>query len=290
MPRAQSARGILLARGGRLRPPPHGDPVARQTGGVTVDDLGYAVPLTSPIERVVSLVPSLTEVFAVSAPGLLVGATDWCVHPVSLDVVRVRGTKNPDVPRIATLAPDLVVASMEENREADVTTLRELGIPVWVTDIRTVDGALTSIERLLEIIEAPHCGWVAEAREAWRDPVQVAGDSRLRAVVAIWRRPWMFLGSDTYAGDVLRRLGVDNVLEHSPWRYPRVDFDELPAHDLVVLPDEPYRFTPDDGPEAFPGAATALVDGQALTWYGPRMVQAPTLLAEQLGRSTTDTC
>ena len=223
MPRAQSAGGIPRARRGRLRPPPHGDPVARQTGGVTVDDLGYAVPLTSPIERVVSLVPSLTEVFAVSAPGLLVGATDWCVHPVSLDVVRVRGTKNPDVPRIATLAPDLVVASMEENREADVTTLRELGIPVWVTDIRTVDGALTSIERLLEIIEAPHCGWVAEAREAWRDPVQVAGDSRLRAVVAIWRRPWMFLGSDTYAGDVLRRLGVDNVLEHSPWRYPRVD-------------------------------------------------------------------
>ena len=288
MPRAQSAGGIPRARRGRLRPPPHGDPVARQTGGVTVDDLGYAVPLTSPIERVVSLVPSLTEAFAVSAPGLLVGATDWCVHPVSLDVVRVRGTKNPDVPRIATLAPDLVVASMEENREADVTALRELGIPVWVTDIRTVDGALTSIERLLEIVEAPHCGWVAEAREAWREPTQVAGGARLRAVVAIWRRPWMFLGSDTYAGDVLRRLGVDNVLEHSPWRYPRVDFDELPAHDLVVLPDEPYRFTPDDGPEAFPGAATALVDGQALTWYGPRMVQAPTLLAEQLGMSTTD--
>ena len=262
--------------------------MARQTDGVTVDDLGYAVPLTSPIERVVSLVPSLTEAFAVSAPGLLVGATDWCVHPVSLDVVRVRGTKNPDVPRIATLAPDLVVASMEENREADVTALRELGIPVWVTDIRTVDGALTSIERLLEIVEAPHCGWVAEAREAWREPTQVAGGARLRAVVAIWRRPWMFLGSDTYAGDVLRRLGVDNVLGHSPWRYPRVDFDELPAHDLVILPDEPYRFTPDDGPEAFPGAATALVDGQALTWYGPRMVQAPTLLAEQLGMSTTD--
>ncbi|MBK6300411.1 MAG: ABC transporter substrate-binding protein [Actinomycetales bacterium] len=269
MPRAQSARGIPGARAWTTAPS-----TARRPRG-PADWRGdrrrprVCRALTSPIERVVSLVPSLTEALAVSAPGLLVGATDWCVHPVSLDVVRVRGTKNPDVPRIAALAPDLVVASMEENREADVTALRELGIPVWVTDIRTVDGALTSIERLLEIVEAPHCGWVAEAREAWREPTQVAGGARLRAVVAIWRRPWMFLGSDTYAGDVLRRLGVDNVLGHSPWRYPRVDFDELPAHDLVILPDEPYRFTPDDGPEAFPGAATALVDGQALTWYGP---------------------
>jgi hypothetical protein len=94
----------------------------------------------------------------------------------------------------------------------------------------------------------------------------------------------MFLGRDTYAGDVLRRLGVDNVLADHAERYPRVDLAELPPHDLVILPDEPYRFTAHDGPEACPGRATALVDGQALTWYGPRMIAAPSELARQLDR------
>ena len=236
------------------------------------DDLGYAVPLTSPVRRVVSLVPSLTEAIAVSAPGLLVGATDWCVHPVDLAVVRVRGTKNPDIETIVRLAPDLVVASEEENREADVVALRAAGIPVWVTDIRTVDGALTSIERL------------AAARDAWRDPESGTAAYRRRAVVAIWRRPWMFLGRDTYAGDVLRRLGVDNVLAGHAERYPRIDLADLPPHDLVVLPDEPYAFAATDGPEAFGDTATALVNGQSLTWYGPRMISAPVELSRQLTR------
>jgi ABC-type Fe3+-hydroxamate transport system substrate-binding protein len=249
---------------------------------VIVDDLGYAVSLAGPVCRVVSLVPSLTEALAVSAPGMLVGATDWCVHPTGLDVVRVRGTKNPDLARIVALAPDLVVASQEENREQDVVALREAGISVWVTDIRTVEGAFGSIDQLLELLDAPHRGWLAEARKAWRAPALVNAAYRVRAVVAIWRRPWMFLGHDTYAGDVLRRLGVDNVLANDPSRYPRLDVDDLPAHDLVVLPDEPYHFTPQDGPESFPAGTTALVDGQALTWYGPRMITAPALLVEQL--------
>ena len=251
---------------------------------MVADDLGYAVPLRGPVRRVVSLVPSLTEAIAVSAPGRLVGATDWCVHPVDLDVARVGGTKNPDVRRIVQLAPDLVIASEEENREVDVVDLRAQGVPVWVTDIRSLDGAFESMERVLGAIAAPHRDWLSSAREAWSAAAPVSSGERRRAVVAIWRRPWMFLGRDTYAGDVLRRLGVDNVLADHAERYPRVDLAELPPHDLVVLPDEPYRFTAHDGPEAFPGRATALVDGQALTWYGPRMIAAPTELARQLGR------
>ena len=92
------------------------------------DDLGAEVALPDEVTRVVSLVPSLTEAVAVSAPGLLVGATDWCTHPSDLDVARVRGTKNPNRDAIAALSPDLVVANKEENRELDVRRLRERGI------------------------------------------------------------------------------------------------------------------------------------------------------------------
>lgn len=243
------------------------------------DDLGAECVLPARPTRVVSLVPSLTEAIAASAPGVLVGATDWCTHPPGLDVVRVRGTKNPHLDRIVSLRPDLVVANEEENRERDVEALRDHGIAVWVTDVRTVDGALTSLDRLLDVLQAPKRGWLDDARGAWAAAPPLPA---YRAVVPIWRRPWMFLGRTTYAGDVLRRLGVTNVLADHPQRYARCDLDELPAYDLVVLPDEPYRFAADDGPEAFAGMPCALVDGRSLTWYGPAMVAAPKVLAAAL--------
>jgi hypothetical protein len=91
----------------------------------------------------------------------------------------------------------------------------------------------------------------------------------------------MAVGSGTFTGDVLARLGVDNVLADSPERYPKVDPGSLPAHDLVVLPDEPYRFTPSDGPEAFT-APSACVSGRHLTWYGPSLAEARAVLLAQL--------
>ena len=116
------------------------------------------------------------------------------MHPVDLDVARVGGTKNPDVHRIVQLAPDLVIASEEENREVDVVHLRAQGVPVWVTDIRSLDGAFESMERVLGAIAAPHRDWLSSAREAWSAAAPVSSGERRRAVVAIWRRPWMFLG------------------------------------------------------------------------------------------------
>jgi hypothetical protein len=134
--------------------------------------------------------------------------------------------------------------------------------------------------------------WLDDAESAWAAAGPVLADRRVRAVVPIWRRPWMALGSDTFAGDVLARLGVDHVLADHAERYPRFAPDALGPLDLVVLPDEPYRFTADDGPEAF-AAPAALVDGRSLTWYGPAMVQAPARLTRALraalgaGQSTT---
>ena len=247
-----------------------------------IDDVGATVPLGGKVSRIVSLVPSLTEALALSCPEKLVGATDWCTEPAGLVVARVRGTKDPDVDAIAALAPDLVVASAEENRQVDLDVLRSQGIPVWVTDIRTVEQALTSIESLLAAVGAGDTTWLKEAQTSWARTSAVVEGRRLRALVPIWRRPWMHLGSDTYAGDVLRRLGVDNALAESPERYPKLGLGELPAVDLVVLPDEPYHFTAADGPEAFPGTSCALVSGRFLTWYGPAMVEAPQALLVSL--------
>lgn len=246
--------------------------------------------------RVVSLVPSLTEAVAASAPGVLVGATAWCTHPAGLAVQRIGGTKNPDLSAIRALAPDLIVANEEENRAADLDALRDAGLTVLLTRIGTVDEAFAELDRLLDALDrlldggdAPATdrawldrAWLDRARRAWSFDPPV---TRTRVVVPIWRRPWMFVGSGTYAGDVLARLGYDNVLAADPQRYPRHDPDALPAHDLVVLPDEPYRFTPTDGPQSFT-AASRFVDGRFLTWYGPAMIDAPSHLRAALSADT----
>ena len=245
----------------------------------TSDDTGREVAVPARVGRVVSIVPSLTEAVAQTAPGLLVGATAWCSHPADLDVTRIGGTKNPDVPRIVELRPDLVVANAEENRAVDLDALRAAGVAVWVTAPETVPQALRSLERMLAACRLERPGWLDEAQDAWAVPMP---ERRRTAVVPVWRRPWMAVGRDTFTGDVLRRLGVDNALAGSPERYPRVRLEELPPHDLVVLPDEPYAFCADDGPEAFPGVDCALVSGRLLTWYGPSLVEAPTALLDRL--------
>ncbi|MGW7578710.1 helical backbone metal receptor [Streptomyces sp. NPDC054765] len=237
----------------------------------------------TPPRRVVSLVPSLTEAVARTAPGLLVGATDWCSEPAGLGVVRIGGTKNPDTERIAALAPDLVIANEEENREPDLAALRAAGITVLVTEVRQLPQAFRELERVLvHGCGLPRPDWLDAAEAAWRD--LPARPAERTAVVPVWRRPWMVLGRDTFAGDLLARLGVRNLYADHADRYPRVPLDALRARgaDLVVLPDEPYRFSAGDGPEAFPGRPAALVSGRHLTWYGPSLVHAPAALAQAL--------
>jgi ABC-type Fe3+-hydroxamate transport system substrate-binding protein len=246
------------------------------------DDLGHPLVLDRPPRRIVSLVPSLTEALAVTVPERLVGATDWCTHPAGLDVARVRGTKNPDRTAIIELAPDLVVANREENRRLDVDRLRAAGVPVWVTVIESVDDALRSMSRLFaDVLAVGEPGWLARADEEWSRP---APEPWLRVVVPIWRDPWMVVGARTFTGDVLSRLGLTNVFGASPERYPRLELEQLrtAGAELVLLPDEPYAFTADDGPEAFPGVRTVLVSGRELTWYGPSLATARTHLSRRI--------
>ena len=244
-----------------------------------VDDLGTPVTLPPRPRRVVSLVPSLTESIASVAPECLVGATDWCTHPADLQVTRVRGTKNPDRQAILALHPDLVVANREENRELDVTRLREAGVPVWVTDIESVPAALTSLRRLMDVLGVDAPGWLSSAERLWpgEPPVPVA-----RVAVPIWRDPWMVVASPTFTSDLLRRVGLVNVFADASGRYPHVDVDRIDGSgaDVILLPDEPYAFGPTDGPEAFTRTPTRFVDGRLLTWYGPSLVAAHAMLSE----------
>ncbi|WP_020667938.1 helical backbone metal receptor [Amycolatopsis nigrescens] len=243
-----------------------------------IDDLGEDVPLTEAPSRVVSLVPSLTEAVQVSAPGRLAGITDYCTHPAGLELPRVGGSKYPKVDEVLELHPDLVLANSEENRPEDVERLRGNGILVWVMAAPgTVPDALGSLRRLLtQAFELAEPEWLVAAEEIWRETVP----PRATAVVPVWRKPWVVLGRETFGGDVLHRLGVTGAYAGHAERYPRPKLDELRARfergeaDLLVLPDEPYEFTAEDGPEAFPGVRYLLVSGRYLTWHGPSLVDA----------------
>jgi len=236
--------------------------------------------------RIVSLVPSLTEaLFALGLGSRVVGVTEWCVHPHD-EVARlpkVGGTKTPDLAAIRALAPDLVIANREENRRRDVERLEAAGIPVWVTYPRTVREGAELLARLAGL------GADEERRRAVVDPILEAVERaeacppgpRPRVFCPIWRNPWMTVGSDTYIHDLIRLCGGENVFaERGDRRYPRVLEEEIltAAPEVVLLPDEPYRFDDHDARELqrweMPAARDRrihLIDGTLVSWYGPRI-------------------
>ena len=244
--------------------------------------------------------PSLTEAVALTVPEILVGATDYCTHPASLAVARVGGSKYPDLARILALKPDLVLMNAEENRLSDASALSAAGVPIYRTYPLTVDDALRELGEMLAFLGvAAEPEWLRAARAAWAprsanlpgnsplesdSPGLLPGNFRDLAVIPVWRKPWIVLGRDTFAGDVLGRLGIDNAFGDDPQRYPRPSLEEILAREpeLIVLPDEPYLFTQDDGPQYFPGVRHAFVSGRHLTWYGPSLAEAPALLRRQL--------
>lgn len=243
--------------------------------------------------RIVCLVPSLTEaLFALGLGARLVGVTEWCVHPAEgvAALAKVGGTKTPDLAAIRALAPDLVIANREENRRRDVERLREAGIPVWVTYPRTVrEGAelLAALARLgasreavADVVE-PVLAAVAGAEARRRAPDAAR---RPRVFCAIWRDPWMTVGADTYAHDLIALCGGANVFANqADRRYPRVSLAEVEAAapEVILLPDEPYRFGEADARElaalAVPAARSGRIheiDGTLVSWYGPRIRRA----------------
>jgi ABC-type Fe3+-hydroxamate transport system substrate-binding protein len=229
--------------------------------------------VNAPAVRVVSLVPSVTETLL--ALGVRpVACTRFCDAP---GVATVGGTKNPDVDAVAALAPDLVVVNDEENRIEDAERLRAAGVRLHDMSPRTVADVAPAVAALCDALGV----------DAPTSALPVDAPRRGRAFVATWRRPWMTLNADTYGSSVLAAVGWDNAFGAAATRYPEVTLDDVAAcaPDLVVLPDEPYRFTEHHVPEvenAVPNARVVLVDGRDLFWWGIRTPAAIDRLREAL--------
>lgn len=262
-----------------------------------VDASGVALELAAAPRRIVSLIPSTTELLcALGLADALIGVTVYCVEP--RDVVRgktrVGGEKDPDLAAIRALAPDLVVANIEENRREDVDALRAAGIRVWVTYPRTVAEGLAMIRDLGDVTGARERAWamLTELEPLYRRVRERAAARRaVRVFYPIWRRPWMTIGADTYVHDLLSTCGGANVFADRT-RYPTVTLDEVAtrAPEVILLPDEPFRFrrahiADFDAYPAVPAVRDRrihLVDGKPFSWHGPRLAEALSKLPDLL--------
>jgi ABC-type hemin transport system substrate-binding protein len=239
--------------------------------------------------RIVSLVPSLSEaLFSLGLGERLVGVTDWCVHPAAgvAPLPKVGGTKNPSLERIRELTPDLVIANREENRERDVEKLRAEGFDVWVTYPRTVADGLALMREVAALGADPAvaAACIEPLEAALRGVSERRPAQPTRCFCPIWKDPWMAVGSDTYANDMIAVCGGANVFAfRKDRRYPIVSKDEIveSAPGVVLLPDEPYAFAERDVEELaelpIPAAQSARIhriDGTLISWYGPRIGRA----------------
>jgi ABC-type Fe3+-hydroxamate transport system substrate-binding protein len=258
------------------------------------DMLGRELAVEWPPRRVVSLVPSHTETLVLlGLGGRLVGRTRYCVEPRGRieAVPEVGGVKSPDVARILSLRPDLVIANREENKKPDVERLEAAGVPVFLTYPRTVRegidsiralGAAVDLEREADALAAP-----CEAELA-----RAAVGAPVRVLCFVWRDPWMVAGADTYIHDVIAQAGGRNAAADLPGRYPRLELAQAMAlaPQVVLLPDEPFEFgaahradfAPFAGVPAVRDARLELLDGKLLSWYGPRIAEALRRLRELL--------
>jgi ABC-type Fe3+-hydroxamate transport system substrate-binding protein len=239
------------------------------------DATGTSVGLGRPPRRIVSLVPSLSETLhALGLAGRVVGVTTYCVTPPDgfPRAERIRGTKNPDVSRIVQLAPDLVLANREENRERHVEQLRAAGLTVHVSEPRTVQQAARTVREVGRLVGEPAgADEIARRVETAHRRVRAARpEPPLATFCPVWREPWMAVGSPTYAADLLAASGFALVPEGG--RYPRVALHEVrDLAEVVLLPSEPFPFDREHLAD-FDGwdARVRLVDGGLLTWHGPR--------------------
>jgi ABC-type Fe3+-hydroxamate transport system substrate-binding protein len=266
--------------------------------GPPVDDLGVPVPLVTPPRRIASLVPNLSELLADwGLAERVVAVTDHCVEPdgAFAGARRVRGTKNPDLTALVALAPDLVLASEEENRELDVRRLRAAGLVVHVARVRNLEELPGSLTRLARVLGVEERARTLVAQLEARPPTRRTAGPRVACVV--WRdapeqpsdeEGWWVLGRATYGAAIAAAAGGRLVPDDPGARYPVRPFSWLraAAPDVVLLPDEPYPFGPADqaylGTHGLQGVP---VDGKALWWWGQRTPHAIEVVAALLRRA-----
>ena len=220
--------------------------------------------------RIVSLVPSVTELLVQWGLGTrLAGRTTFCVEPswIRASVPTVGGTKNPDLARIISLRPDLVILERDENTLEAAQALEAAGLRLLVLEVRSVKDCLTALVVLGDAVGVPEAG--RERAAALKAMLKTRPAKGPRTLILIWKDPWMSAGPGTYVADLVRQAGMTPI---GPERYPVLtdaDLDAL-APTVVLLPSEPYRFTRRHQAELakrLPATEVRCLDGRGLTWY-----------------------
>lgn len=243
------------------------------------DQMGRSILLKGTPKRIVSLVPSQTELLLdLGLEDRVVGRTHFCIHPKGKvdPIPRIGGTKKLQLDAIRALQPDLIIANKEENEKEQVEALAE-EFPVWISDIKTTEDAL---DMILEV--GMLCGKEDQAQTLQKEikasleriRAQQERFSAYRVLYAIWKGPWMFAGRDTFIHELLTLAGFKNACEGL--RYPELDNRAIQRiqPDLLLLSSEPYPFSAKHEKElatTFPGSRPLLVDGEMFSWYGSRM-------------------
>lgn len=258
---------------------------------MTTDQLGRSVNIPFPPRRIVSLVPSQTELlYDLGLRDEVVGITKFCVHPEQWfrKKTRIGGTKQLHLDAIRALEPDLIIANKEENLQEQVYALMET-CPVWVSDIHSLADALEMISSVgvitdREAAAARISGQIMERFQTLQAALQEV--TPVRTAYFIWRDPWMVAGGDTFIHEMMKMCGLENVFARMP-RYPVVTPEELRAMDirLVLLSSEPYPFREkhiDELRSLLPDARIRLADGEMFSWYGSRLLSAPGYFRENM--------
>jgi ABC-type Fe3+-hydroxamate transport system substrate-binding protein len=245
-----------------------------------IDQTGRSIFLNRSPERIVSLVPSQTELlYDLGLKDKIVGQTIFCIHP-SFDfkeAVKIGGTKKLQLDKIASLKPDLIIANKEENEQEQIEWLASR-FPVWISDIYNLEDALQMIQSVGLLTGTDHKANELTTKIAFNFEQLKAGNDKHKTLYLIWFNPWMATGRQTFINDILQRVGFDNVLpEHT--RYPELNETQIKKlnPDLILFSSEPFPFKQkhmEQMQSALPNARCVLVDGEMFSWYGSRLLKA----------------
>lgn len=247
---------------------------------IFTDQIGNLISLNETPKRIVSLVPSQTELlYDLGCGDRIVGQTLFCIHPKKYfkKATKIGGTKTPNIEKIGALEPDLIIASKEENRLEDILILHQK-VPVWVSDVQTLNQALDMIKGIGALLN------VAEkarklSNDIADDFIKINTQKLKSCVYLIWKDPYMSVGEDTFIHDMLQYAGFENLLKHKT-RYPEISIETLQQlrPEYVLLSSEPFPFK-DKHIQALksflPKSEIILVDGEMFSWYGSRIQKAP---------------
>ena len=249
------------------------------------DQLGIQHTVDTQLVRIVSLVPSQTELlYDLGLEDNIVGITKFCVHPVHFKATKtiVGGTKNVKFDKIKSLQPDIIICNKEENTKEIVEELSAI-CPVWVTDIYTIEDNLQMISDFGQLFnkrtEAQK--WIDKINFAYQNFKQFIQDKPTKkAAYFIWANPYMVAGNQTFINELLQLNRFENIYKEKEGRYPEIELKKIRLEgdpDYVFLSSEPFPFKDEHAFEIgrfTHHAKTVFVDGEMFSWYGSRLLKA----------------